>query len=346
MVIDGSRGEGGGQVLRTALTLSAITGTAFSLARIRARRPQPGLKPQHIKAIEAVASICHARHSPVAPGEQVLHFEPGIVSAGEYRFDIGTAGSTGLVLQTMLLPLSFAAQPSEVSVTGGTHVPWSPCFHYLAWHWRQTLADIGFSFDLTMERAGFYPPGGGIVHAVVEPVDALRPLTRVERGELHRVHGLSGVARLPLSIAERQRTRTLQRLGPLADRAAIELESVAARSPGTYLILLAEYERSQQCFTALGARGKRAEAVADEAVDEFERHHGSTGAVDAHLADQLILPLALAPGESKYSTAFVTPHLLTNADIVMRFLQVSIEVDGAPGQAGTVTIRPRGDRQT
>jgi RNA 3'-terminal phosphate cyclase (ATP) len=338
--IDGSFGEGGGQILRTALVLSAISGKPFSLANIRANRPQPGLKPQHVKSIEAVAEVCRAEFSRVGPGARELRFEPGQLVAGDYRFDIGTAGATGLVLQTVLLALAYADAPSNVTTTGGTHVPWSPCFQYLDWHWRHYLRQIGFSFDLTLVRAGFYPPGGGEIRARVSPHAQLRPLLLNERGALRRIRGVSAVAKLPLSIAERQQQQALKRLARLECPVAIQVETVDALSAGTYLVLLAEFEHSQCCMTSLGARGKRAETVADEAVDALEHFLDSPGVIDAHLADQLLIPLALAQGTSQLQTEAVTTHLFTNAEVIRRFLDVSIEIDGSIGKPGTVTVLP------
>lgn len=342
--IDGSLGEGGGQILRTALTLSAITGRAFVLRNIRARRPQPGLKPQHVRAIAAAAAICGGRHSAVTAGALQLEFTPGALRAGSYRFDIGTAGSTGLVLQTVAPALAFADGASSIILTGGTHVPWSPDFHYLDWQWRPFLERIGFVFSLALERAGFYPPGGGEIHARIEPVTRLRPLVLVERGRLARLQGVSGVARLPLAVAGRQRDRLLDRLQRFREFAEIRIESVPAPSPGTYLVLLAEFSRGRYCGTGLGARGKRAETVADEVADDFERFLASNGAVDEHLADQLVIPLALAGGESRIATARITAHLLTNVEIVRRFLDVTTDIEGSPGAPGTITLAGAGRR--
>ena len=341
--INGSFGEGGGQILRTALTLSVISGQPFSLKNIRSSRPQPGLKPQHIKAIEAAAAISRAQFNPVSPGGRELRFEPRELTAGNYRFDIGTAGATGLVLQTILLPLTLAEKPSNVIVTGGTHVPWSPCFHYLAWHWCHFLRQIGFSIDLEMKRAGFYPPGGGEIHATVNPRQSLQPLSLTGRGKLVQIRGLSTVAKLPRSIAERQQARALHRLSGHEEPVTIDIETVDALSAGTYLILVAEFEQSQYCVAALGAKGKRAETVADEAIDDFEQFLATGAAIDAHLADQLLIPLAMVPGTSRLRTATVTTHLQTNAEVIRRFLPVTIDVDGSPGEPGDVTIAPKVD---
>jgi RNA 3'-terminal phosphate cyclase (ATP) len=336
--IDASFGEGGGQILRSALALSMITGRSVRLTHVRARRPQPGLKPQHLKAVEAAARICAARVEGAAPGSQTLLFEPGPVRAGEHAFDIGTAGSTSLLLQTLWLPLSFADGRSQLALGGGTHVPWSPCFHYLQWQWLPRLAEIGYRLDCSLERAGFYPRGGGLVRAAVEPAGCLSPLHLGERGGLLRVHGLSAVANLDRSIAERQRSRALARLRALQVPVEIGIVEVAAASPGTFILLQAEFESGRCCACALGARGKRAERVADEAADELLADIAAGGAVDAWLADQLLLPLAFVPARSEFSVCSVSGHLLTQAELIARFLPVGITVTGDAGRPGRVSL--------
>lgn len=283
--IDGSQGEGGGQILRSALALSLLTGKPFHLDRIRARRAKPGLMPQHLKAVQAAAEIGDARVLGARVGSMSLEFVPGRVQAGDYLFDIGTAGATSLVLQTVYLPLAFAGDESSVTIVGGTHVPFSPCFHYLERNWRCFLEAAGLELSLKLERAGFYPPGGGIVHARIPAVSGLRALRRTERGRLLQIRGSSAVANLTMSIAERQRDRALRRLSRRYTCCDIALEFLEAYSPGTMLLLVAEFERSQACFFSLGQRGKRAEQVADETVDALLEFLDSDGAVDAYLAD-------------------------------------------------------------
>ena len=340
--IDGSVGEGGGQVLRTALSLSLMTGRGVRLINIRARRPRPGLKPQHLLAVRAAAAIGRARVEGAEPGSQTLVFEPSDLVPGDYRFDIGTAGSVSLVLQTLLVPLALAAEGSRVTVTGGTHVPWSPCHHYLDLHWRRFTDRAGYRFDLEMERAGFYPQGGGIVHAAVGRAPDLSPLCLEARGALRRIHGFSAVAKLPGSIAERQRDRALARLSGRCEDLSLECRSLPAVSQGTVLLLIAEFEHTQACFQALGERGKPAERVADEAVDALEAFLAGDGAVDARLADQLLLPLVPVRGESVLRTAQVTRHLVTNAGVVERFLPGTVTVEGDVGGPGIVRIHGRG----
>ncbi len=342
IVIDGSLGEGGGQVLRSALSLSLLTGQAFTMANIRVARPRPGLCAQHLSAVQAAAQISRAVVEGDRKGSMQISFSPGPIVPGDYHFDIGTAGSTSLVFQTLLLPLALASGASHLSITGGTHVPWSPCFHYLDWHWGRLLSRMGVRFDLTLARAGFYPKGGGEIQARIPGNAPIQGIDLAERGKLLRVRGLSGVANLPLDIAERQRTQSLRRLQHLVAKADVDvaIESFAAYSKGTVLLLLAEFEHSQACFFALGARGKPAERVADEAVDGLARFLKTDGAVDGWLADQILLPMAMATTPSVLSTCEVTQHLLTNAEVIHHFLPVNISVDASPGQAGLVRLNP------
>ena len=341
--IDGSYGEGGGQILRTCLTLSVITGQSVRIVNIRAGRKKPGLRPQHLKSVEASAKISSALVDGARIGAMEISFWPNETKAGKYHFDIGTAGATSLVLQTIFLPLSMAGtagRKSTLTITGGTHVPWSPCFHYLDWHWLFYLRKMGFDADLTLEQAGFYPQGGGRIRATLQPVDRIQPLKLTKRGRLLQIRGISAVANLPDEIAKRQRLKVVSSLGakyPLNDIRNVQLRS---RFKGTVMLLLAEFEHSQCCYFSLGAAGKRAEVVADEAVDALEESMSTDGAIDPFLADQLLLPLAFASGPSSLRTSKVSQHLLTNAEIIRRFLPVEININAQLGAAGLVEIIP------
>jgi RNA 3'-terminal phosphate cyclase (ATP) len=336
--IDGGYGEGGGQILRTALAMSAITRQALHIHNIRGRRPKPGLMAQHLQALEATAAITRARVQGAKLGSLELTFEPGELAGGDYRFDIGTAGAVTLVAQAVVVPLSFAARASRITISGGTHVPWSPSFHYFAWHWLYLLGRSGFRIRAMLERIGFYPRGGGCISVDVDPIGTLSPLSFTTRGALRRIRGISLVGSLDVSIAERQQRQALRRLAGLCDDIGIELQRFTSYSPGTSLLLLAEFERSQCCYGALGARGKRAERVADEAVDALEAFLESGAAVDQHAADQLIVPLSVVGGTSELHTSRITQHLLTNVDTVRRFSPVDIVVRGDIGSPGRVRI--------
>ena len=339
--IDGMMGEGGGQVLRSSLSLSLLTGKPVRLTRIRAARAKPGLRYQHRMAVQAAGRISSARVEGDRIGSQELYFSPAAVVPGSYHFDIGTAGSTSLVLQTVLLPLALAAGESRLHISGGTHVPWSPCFHYLDWHWRVLLVRLGLGFELDLAMAGFYPQGGGVVHARLPGSARLRGIQLCDRGRLLRVRGLSAVANLDEEIGVRQRNTAMQRLRGLGCDIDIAVMSLPAHSRGTVMLLLAEFEHSQACTFALGERGKRAERVADEAVAEMLKFLATDGAVDRWLSDQLLLPLACAGQPSVLRTSEVTTHLLTNADVIRRFLPVEITVSGALGEAAAIRVEAR-----
>ena len=334
--LDGAHGEGGGQILRSALTLAALTGHTFRLVNIRAARPRPGLAYQHLAAVRAAAAVTAAHVEGDRIGSRELLFVPGVTKPGSYRFEIGTAGATGLVMQTLIPPLALAHGVSDLVITGGTHVPWSPCYHYLDWHWRPLLARIGIPVTLELQRAGFYPQGGGVMQASLPGNVVPRPINLARRGRVRHVRGISAVANLPLEIAERQRRRALRSLHGL--EVDIEIRELVAQSRGTLLLLLVECEHSQACVFALGARGKPAERVAEEAGDSLLAFLDSGAAVDPWIADQLLLPLAIAQGRSELHTSRVTGHLLTNAAIIRNFLPVEIKIDGSEGRPGRVTI--------
>ena len=324
--------------MRTSLALAMITRKAFRMTNIRRRRAKPGLMPQHLKAVEAASAVGMARVEGDRFGSQELVFEPTGIRSGQFHFDIGTAGSTSLVLQTIVYPLSFGHADAELTLVGGTHVPWSPCFHYLKLHWLRYMQKIGFAIHLTLESAGFYPRGGGRISATVRPAPELSALRLLDRGPLKRIRGISAVANLSAEVAERQKRQALRRLGELSNLAEFEVLSVPALSPGTFLLLLAEFENSQCCFYGLGARGKPAERVADEAVNELRDFMSTDGCVDHYLADQLVLPLALASGKSEVRASKITQHLTTNAEVVRMFLPVSIAINGKIGQPGSMQI--------
>ncbi|HID63224.1 MAG TPA: RNA 3'-phosphate cyclase [Anaerolineae bacterium] len=346
ITIDGSYGEGGGQVLRTSLSLSALLGEAVRIKDIRAKRPRPGLQAQHLTGVLATAQICNAELKGAELGSQTLTFAPqSPPQAGNYTFDVaearkgGSAGSTSLVFQTLLLPLAFADGDSHLTIRGGTHVAWSPPFHYLKHVYLPTLARMGIEATVEINQWGWYPIGGGEIKAGVRgqgvrdressPIPCpLSPIALVERGELKRLWGISALSNLPAHIGQRQK-RQVERL--LRERGFTpEIEIVDAPSPGqgTVVFLVAEFENVVAGFTSYGARGKRAEKVAEEACREFIRYYDSGQALDRHLADQLILPLSLAAGQSSFTTCEVTQHLLTNVEVVQRLMEVKAEIEG------------------
>ena len=336
--IDGSLGEGGGQILRTCLSLSCITGRPFELVNIRANRAKPGLRAQHLQCVKAAAAICDATVAGAAVDSVRITFEPGPIRPGEYRFDIGTAGSTCLVLQTVVYPLSFARAGSAVVITGGTHNPMAPCFHYLDRCWGPQLNSMGFRVDLHMVRAGFYPRGGGEIRARISPPAELQPVVLAERGKRLRVDAVSGVANLPRHILQRQAKQAGMRLNRMGVKCRVQEEDMPAVSQGTFVMVNAEFEAGRACYVALGEIRKPAERVADEACRAMKRFlDRSAATVDEHLADQLLIPCAFAPGESVLRTPQVTTHLATNAEVICRFHDVEIEA-GAVGEESEVRV--------
>ena len=318
--IDGSRGEGGGQILRTALALSAVSGQGFEMTRVRAGRMLPGLRPQHLVALRAAAMACGARVGGAFEGSPDVRFEPGPLGPGEFRFEIATAGALTLVLQTVLPALALAGFASQVEVTGGTHVPASPSFHYLANHWAAVVSRIGLRLGASLVRAGFHPAGGGEARAHVEPWTARAALSLENRGALVAVRGLSGAGRLKGDVAQRQRDAAQARLWEERRiEAAWEVLDVPAASPGSFLLLEAEFEGSRAAFSLLGARGVRAEILGDKVARRLLRFLGEDGAVDPHLADQLAVPMAIGRSGGRVTTSQVTSHLETVAEVLSLF---------------------------
>ena len=336
--LDGSFGEGGGQILRSSLALSLLTGRPFHLRNIRARRSKPGLQPQHLKSVHAAAEVSQAIVQGAQPGSGTLDFEPGPVRPGNYHFRVGTAGATSLVLHTIYLPLALAKGPSTVTVEGGTHVPHSPCFHFLDRSWRPYMALLGIDVTLTMDRAGFYPRGGGIIRAAIRPAGLLRGFNPPEQPPATGLRVLSAVAGLPEHISKRQARRAVDRLADRDLEIDVREESWPG-GPGTMLGIELDTQPAPTFFFGLGERGKRAEAVADETVAQVEAYLDSGPAgIDEHSADQLMLPLAFAPEASTFRAACVSRHLLTNIAVIQRFVDRRIECDGEEGKPGVVRI--------
>jgi RNA 3'-terminal phosphate cyclase (ATP) len=336
--LDGSHGEGGGQILRTSLTLSLLTGKPFRLRNVRAGRDKPGLRPQHLMAVRAAAKVGGAQVRGASVGSSDLTFEPGDIASGRYRFDIGTAGSTSLVLQTLYLPLALrGGAPSEVTLIGGTHNEKAPCFHFLDVTWRAYLERMGLRLSLRMMRPGFYPRGGGEVVAHIPPAQALRHQTLRQGAEV-TVRGFSAAAGLPYHVIERQRRRAVFRMKQFGIEAELREEKWEG-APGSVLALVVDTDPAPALFVGLGARGKPAEAVADEAADQAVAYlRAAPAAVDAHSADQIVLPLALAEGPSEYTAAEMTQHLLTNVAIIRRFVEREIVCEGHLGAPGVVRV--------
>jgi RNA 3'-terminal phosphate cyclase (ATP) len=336
--IDGSYGEGGGQILRTALALSAILKKPFTIHHIRSKRKNPGLQAQHLEAVEALAGITEAQVEGAKFGSQEISFSPQNVLPGDYQFEVRTAGSITLLLQAVFLPLCLANEKSKLTLVGGTHVPWSPPFHYLSEVLLPTLQLMGVSAKAAIEKWGFYPKGGGKIQLKINPVHELKPIYLVDRGSLKKIRGISAISNLPKHVAERQKEQALRRIQmELKNDAEITiLYDVPSNGPGSFLFLLAEYEKTFGGFSSLGERGKPAEKVADEAVDSLKDFMESDSCIDPHLADQLAPFLAMAKGSSSFTTTQMTEHLLTNLWVVGHFLEVKVQKWGEMGGHGRV----------
>lgn len=320
--IDGSQGEGGGQILRTALTLSVITGQAFRIYDIRARRKSPGLMRQHLTAVQAAAAISGAVLVGAEVGSLELSFCPRHLQGGHYRFDIGTAGSCTLVLQTVLPALLLAAEDSRVVITGGTHNSMSPPFHFLQRAFLPLLRRMGAEVGLQLNRFGFYPAGGGEIVATITGGTQLAPLHLAERGTALNTYAESYIAALPGHIAERELALVKRKLA--WDNEQLRLHTLDNnQGPGNVLLLTLEHEQVTEVFTGFAERGVLAEHIAQNAAAKARKYLASAAAVGTHLADQLLLPLALAGGGSYTATEW-SQHADSNACVIQQFLPVRI----------------------
>ncbi len=340
--IDGSQGEGGGQIVRTGLALAAALHRNIHITNIRASRENPGLGHQHLAAVRAAAAVCDAKVTGDQIGSKELTFTPGKLKAGEYRFEIGTAGSTVLVLQTVIPALTLASGDSVVTVTGGTHNPLAPCFEYLRDVFLILASATNVQIYCEMIRPGFYPAGGGEVRMTIRGLRSrnnMRCVRMVTRGKLRRIDGVSTVSKqLPQDIVHRQGTQVISQLAKAGRKATIEHLRWDTDSPGTMVFLRAVFARSVAGFFALGERGKPAEQVADEATGPLLDFIYSSGIVDARAADQLLPITALAHEESRFVTDRVTDHLLTNAAVIGQLTDRTIRIDAEPGEPAEVTI--------
>lgn len=317
--IDGAQGEGGGQVLRSALSLSMCTGQPFRIKNIRGNREKPGLMRQHLTAVRASVEICDATVTGDEVGSRDLTFSPGAVKAAQYTFSIGTAGSCTLVLQTILPPLLTANAPSLVRITGGTHNKAAPPVDFLERSFLPLVERMGPKVSLTLVRHGFYPRGGGEIEAVVTPVQSLAPLSLLTRGQ--RIGGFAEayIAAVPLHVAKRE----LEIVGNSLNWAPEQLHVRGLAGdvgPGNALTITIQHEAVTEVFTGFGAKGLSAEDVAKGATQRARAYLAADIAVGPHLADQLLLPMALAGG-GEFTTLPVTQHFLSHVAIIRAFLQ-------------------------
>jgi RNA 3'-terminal phosphate cyclase (ATP) len=347
--IDGSHGEGGGQILRTAVSLAAVTGRAVRVDRIRAGRPHPGLAAQHLTAVRAVAAVCDARLVGDALDSQTLLFEPrSAPRAGDYLFDVaearlgGSAGSVSLVMQALLPPLALAAGTSRLRIFGGTHMAWSPPVDYLQDVWAPALAGLGIRVAVTLEAWGWFPVGQGAVTAEIAGGAAIRGMTLDDPAALQRVGGRAVAANLPAHIPQRMAMRAESLLRDAGVPAQIRPERVRAVCAGAGIFLTAQYENCAAGFSSLGRIGKSSEAVAEEAVAALLDHRASGAALDSHLADQILVPLALAATSSRFTTERASLHLATNAWVIEQFGLARFATIGQ-GRRTEVSVMPEAE---
>ncbi len=336
ITIDGSQGEGGGQVLRSALALSLVTGRPFAIERIRAGRAKPGLLRQHLTAVEAAAGVGQATVGGAAMGSTSLTFTPGPVRAGDYHFAVGTAGSATLVLQTVLPALLCADGPSNLRLEGGTHNPFAPPFDFLARAFLPLVNRQGPTVTATLIRPGFYPAGGGEFHVSIAPAARLAPLALLDRGRTVRMVATARVAHLPLTIAERELGVIGRKLG-LPAKALVAEEIETSRGPGNVVVIEVESEHVTEIFTGFGERGVPAETVAQRAAQQARKYLSDDIPVGEHLADQLLIPLALAGGGA-FRTRELSRHAETNIEVIQRFLDVTFSVEAGGGAGRVVRI--------
>jgi len=339
--IDGSYGEGGGSILRLAIALSAVTGRAVEIKRIRESRPRPGLAPQHLTALKGMARLFNARTRGIEIGSSSVKFVPRSPVVREVTMDVGTAGSVGLMLQSIMMALPFTGHATKVSVKGGTHVRWSPNVDYLENVTLPLLAGMGYECHVTMLSPGYYPKGGGMVTFLSKPCESLRPLKMDEFGTVSSIEGVSRASNLPEHVARRQARSALTALSGLEGlpKPRVDVSTERALCPGSAVTLWSSTDTGCRLgSSALGERGKAAEEVGREAGEEMRHYLEGRFPLDPYMLDQILPYAAMAKGRSVLRAAKLTKHAVTNIYVIGKFLNAEVDVEGKMGHPCVVKV--------
>ncbi|HEY1100232.1 MAG TPA: RNA 3'-terminal phosphate cyclase [Myxococcota bacterium] len=336
--IDGSQGESGGQMLRTALSLSAVSGRPFRIHSIRAKRKKPGLMRQHLTCVTSAQAICDAQVKGAALSSSTVTFVPEKIAHGDRAIAIGTAGSTALVLQTVVPPLLVAEGRSRIVLSGGTHNPMAPTADFLIRAFVPTLRKMGAIVDVRCNRPGFYPAGGGELVLEVQGGHALTPVSLLERGRVQRIEARAYVDQLPATIGHRELLVVRDRLKLPRER--LRVVELKGAGPGNCVVVDVVCDGGTEVVSVLGERGRTSEDVAGDVADSVDAFVAANVPVGEHLADQLLIPMALAGGGT-FKTMTPTEHTRTNIAIVKLFLDVEIDLVEAADGTATITVRPR-----
>lgn len=335
MMLDGSQGEGGGQILRTALGLSLVTGQAFTLNKIRAGRAKPGLKRQHLVCVQAAKAIGQAQVEGAQLGSQTLSFTPFTVQSGHYTFRIESAGSTTLVLQTVLPALMQQPTQSTLHITGGTHNPMAPTADFIQHSFIPTIGKIGLKLDMALQQAGFAPQGGGAIEAIIHPWQQRQHLTLNERGKLQQIRVKVVTQNIERRSAEQPVQLLQKRLAAVSDTEILMFKGAVQ---GIALTVALQYADHTEVFTALGNGKQTPEQLVSPLLREIRLYQAQAGVVGEYLADQLLLPLALGRG-GQYTASVISEHTRTQAKMIQQFLPVEIEFDTLTTDCHQITVR-------
>ncbi|RLF17202.1 MAG: RNA 3'-phosphate cyclase [Thermoprotei archaeon] len=349
ILIDGSYGEGGGQILRSAVALSALIMKPIKVINIRAKRSNPGLRPQHLTAVKAVATISNAMVKGLSIGSQTIEFIPKSRRAGSFEFDVGTAGSISLVLQALLPASMFAPGPCTFKIRGGTDVMKAPPIDYIRFVLTHWLKLMGYNVVVNLHRRGHYPRGGGIVTAHTEPVEYVKPIVAIDFGKVVEIRGISHAVKLPKHVAERQAKAAVNTLKEAGfDVVKIDIEWYPPErdyhlGPGSAIVLWAISDKGFIIGSdSLGMRGKRAEVVGREAAEGLLKELEPNAAVDSHMGDMLIPFMAVARGTSRIKVSKLTLHTITNIHVAEKILGVNFRVKGSENEPALIEVNGLG----